>query len=355
MPAPQPNYPASKLIKKVTFGKYRPHKGDGDMWPITWGADGNLYGGAGDNSGSPCNFWRIYGKDGGPWSIMLELIDNLPIDPKLYCQKPRVDKNRGVKPASLLGMDGIIYFVPELHNYGENPEFNRQCNISSWIITTRDYGKSWDREATPLEFFTGRIASPHFIQFGKDYEGARDEFVYASFPAGDDGKSYWCNGDMLLLGRVHRKKLLERAAWEFYTGTDGKGQPAWDADDAKAKPIFEYYHMTGEDHITYCKALKRYILPNFSFMNADTLEPRRYHQKWPESTYPSQLTLYEAPEPWGPWSLFHRDDNWGTYGGYQPIFPTKWMSEDGKTMYMVSSGSYDDYNFTCQEMNLDLF
>jgi hypothetical protein len=259
-----------------------------------------------------------------------------------------------VKPASLLGMDGILYFAVELHNYGEDPAFNRQCNISSWIITTKDWGRTWNREATPLEFFTGRLASPHFLQFGKDYEGARDGFVYAYFPAGTDGKSYWCNGDMTLLGRVAREKLLVRAEWEFFTGPGPAGKPSWDRDEAKAKPVFEYHHMTGENHVSYNRGLQRYIMGNFSFWNRDTGEPRPYHQKWPESTWPSQLTLYEAPEPWGPWSLFHRDDNWGTYGGYQPSFPTKWMSGDGKTMYMVSSGSFDDYNFTVQKVDLEL-
>lgn len=29
------------------------------MWPVTWAADGNLYAAAGDNSGSPMNFWKI--------------------------------------------------------------------------------------------------------------------------------------------------------------------------------------------------------------------------------------------------------------------------------------------------------
>ncbi len=168
MKAPQPKVPRSGLIERIVFGKHRHHKGDGDMWPITWAADGFLYGGAGDNSGSPMNFWRIHGDDTGPWSVRLELIDNLPIDPAVYCQRPRVNPKTGVKPASLLGMDGMLYFAVELHNYGENKDFNRQCNISSWIITTKDWGKTWDRDATPTEFFTGRLASPHFVQFGRD-------------------------------------------------------------------------------------------------------------------------------------------------------------------------------------------
>ena len=92
---------------------------------------------------------------------------------------------------------------------------------------------------------------------------------------------------------------------------------------------------------------------NYSFID-DELNPRPIHQmEYPESSI-SQLTLYEAPEPWGPWKLFYRDDDWGTYGDYQPNFPTKWMTDDGHLMYMVSSGSWDDYNFVVQKVALKL-
>jgi hypothetical protein len=116
--------------------------------------------------------------------------------------------------------------------------------------------------------------------------------------------------------------------------------------------------MTGENHVSYNKGLKRYIMGNFSFTDKEG-KPRPYHQQagnsLDDSRFPSQLTLFEAPEPWGPWSLFHQDDNWGTCGDYQRNFPTMWMTDDGLTMWMVSSGSEDDYNFTCQKVSLELY
>jgi hypothetical protein len=359
MPVPNPNYPNSSLILFCSADPLRIHKGDGDMWPVTWADDGNLYGGAGDNSGSPMNFWRIAGhpEPHHSWGIQLYNIDNMPIDPAVYCQREHVNPTHGVKPAGLLSLKGRLYFAVELHNYGEDPAFRRQQNVSAWIITSDDYGKSWNREATPLDFFTGRLSSPHFIQFGQDYAGARDEYVYASFPSAEDGgpnnsPSYWENGDFLLLGRVPQERILERAAWEFYAGQNDAGQPIWNADDAASKPIFSYFHMTGEDHIVYNPGLKRYLLGNYSFIDAEG-NPRPYHQAWPESSRRSQLTLFEAPEPWGPWSLFYRDDNWGNLGGYQPTFTQKWMSADGKTMWMIYSGSWADYNFIAQKLLLE--
>ena len=53
MGIPTPNYPKSRFIRAVHFDKTRIHKGDGDMWPLTWADDGHLYGAAGDNMGSP--------------------------------------------------------------------------------------------------------------------------------------------------------------------------------------------------------------------------------------------------------------------------------------------------------------
>ena len=358
MSTPKPDYPKSSFIKKVEFGKMRLHKGDGDMWPMTWAADDHYYGAAGDNSGSPMNLWRIEDHpDKCVWGPkpFLFLVDNLPMDPKVYCQKPNVNHEWGIKPAGLLSVNGILYFAVELMNFGDNPAFNRQHNINSWIITSTDFGKTWNREATLETFFTGRLASPHFLQFGRDYEGARDEYVYAYFPCTDDGNSYWCNGDHILLGRVHKDKILEREAWEFYTGDNKNNEASWGKDESKVKPVFSYPLMTGENHVSYNKGLRRYIMGNFSFMDRKG-RPRPYHQKPgnsdDDSRFPSQLTIFEAPEPWGPWSMFYQDDNWGTHGDYQPNFPTKWMGEDGKTMWMVSSGTDDDYNFTLQKMTL---
>ncbi|MBI4926578.1 MAG: DUF4185 domain-containing protein, partial [Anaerolineae bacterium] len=269
--------------------------------------------------------------------------------------RPDLHPRNGVKPASLLSIHGVLYFAVERHNYGDNPSFNRQHNISSWIITSYDYGKTWNHPVTGLDFFTGRLASPHFIQFGKDYAGARDEFVYASFAAGEDGGSYWENADYLLLGRVPWHELLNRSAWQFFAGQTNDGAPSWSSDESRAKAIFTYPRMTGENHIVYNPGIGRYLMGNYSFIDENGV-PRPYHTPggWPQSALRSQLTLFEAPEPWGPWSLFHTDDNWGTYGDYQPNFPTKWISPDGLTLLMVSSGSFDDYNMTLQKVTLEL-
>jgi hypothetical protein len=360
MDAITPDYPASTTITGVNFQKYRYHHASGDMWPITWAEDGNLYGGAGDNRDSPMNFWRIRrepdltkGSHVNDWVV--DLVDNMPLDPATYCTHPLVDKRMGIKPAGLIDIGGTLHFAVETQNYGTNPEFNRQTNIEGWIITSEDYGQHWNRSATDQKnFFSGRVTSCHFLQYGQG-SATPDGWLYAYFPgAADDGNSYWCNGDYVLMGRVEPERVLDRTAWEFLVGFDEEGTPTWGPDADAAVPVFEYPLMTGENHVSYNPGIGRYLMGNFSFLD-DDLNPRPAHQlPYPEAAMRSQLTLFEAPAPWGPWSLFHRDDDWGTYGDYQPAFPVKWMFNEGRTMYMVCSGGMDDYNFTVQRVDLEL-
>jgi len=354
MSAPNPNIEKSSLIVSV-MAEPPEHVGTGDMWPVTWAGDGHLYAAAGDNCGIPkttftaMNVFVVRGIPGG--KIDIEEVHHQPIDPKLYCRGILVDANYGIKPAGLLGMDGLLYMSVENINYGDNPRFNRQHNINGWIITSRDNGRTWNPDASFQTFFTGRTASAHFVQFGRDYAGARDGFVYAHFPCGMDGQSYWCNNDCILIGRVPRNHLLDRRAWEFLVGYDNTGAPRWDGDDALAIPIFSYPGFTGENHVAYNAGLRRYIMGNYAFYDQQG-RPRPYHQP-PARNYTSQLTLYEAPEPWGPWRQFWQVDDWGK-GCYQPVFPTQWISADGQEMVMVYSGNDAYYTFTMQRLRLKI-
>ena len=80
-----------------------------------------------------------------------------------------------------------------------------------------------------------------------------------------------------------------------------------------AKYLFSYPLMTGENHVSYNKGLKRYIMGNYGFIN-EKEEPvdEPYHQtKLSDSVrQSSQLTIFEAPRPCGPSYIFHQNDNY---------------------------------------------
>ena len=49
--------------------------------------------------------------------------------------------------------------------------------------------------------------------------------------------------------------------------------------------------------------------------------------------------VYDAPEPWGPWTAVYHTDNWDTGPGESASFPTQWISPNGLTLHLVFSGN----------------
>jgi hypothetical protein len=50
------------------------------------------------------------------------------------------------------------------------------------------------------------------------------------------------------------------------------------------------------------------------------------------------LAIYDASEPWGPWTTVFFTSQWDVGPGETSCLPTKWMSDDGRTVFLVFSG-----------------
>lgn len=190
------------------------------MWPITWAADDNLYAGAGDNGGfldypQKMNFWRITGTPPDHDVSLVNPLDFVKDFMKADPSDPEIPSNlvgATVKPAGVVSVDGVLYLAVEDMKYTSG-RYGNQINLQTWIITSADYGKMWSKVPPPdsekRAFLTGVFASPHFLQFGKDYSGTPDNYVYAYSCAGDDGVAAWSAGDRMYLARVPRDSILE--------------------------------------------------------------------------------------------------------------------------------------------------
>lgn len=68
--------------------------------------------------------------------------------------------------------------------------------------------------------------------------------------------------------------------------------------------------------------------------------------------------IYDAPEPWGPWTTVFQTDQWDAGDTYSYVFPSKWISDDGRTLYLVFSGrmhegvQYDAFALRRAELTL---
>jgi hypothetical protein len=58
-----------------------------------------------------------------------------------------------------------------------------------------------------------------------------------------------------------------------------------------------------------------------------------------DTRFTGGLAIYDAPEPWGPWTTAYFTENWDIGPGETCSFPTKWISADGTTLQLVFSGN----------------
>ena len=58
-----------------------------------------------------------------------------------------------------------------------------------------------------------------------------------------------------------------------------------------------------------------------------------------DTRFQGGVGIYDAPEPWGPWTTAYLTQEWDTGPGEMGSLPTKWMSADGKTCTLVFSGN----------------
>ena len=128
----------------------------------------------------------------------------------------------------------------------------------------------------------------------------------------------------MVLARVPRGRVTERGAYEFFRKADARGNPVWTRDIAQRGAVFRHAGRCYRSGICYSPALKRYLWCH-TLPGGDT-------------RFKGGLGVYDAPEPWGPWTTVFLAERWDIGPGETSSFPTKWMSSDGRTVHLLFSG-----------------
>ncbi|MFC1712289.1 hypothetical protein ACFL6S_01405 [Candidatus Poribacteria bacterium] len=325
-------YPQSQVITRLTWDKdvLKLKDGAGDNWPIAW-VDDDLqitsYGdGKGFRDGNPSltlGFARIFGDPPDHYA------EDLPSD----ADAPMGGGPSGIKSSGMLMVDGVLYMFVRNYKPGSSDDYT-----NARLAWSTNMGVNW---IWADWYFSDTFGCPDFVQFGKNYQGARDDYVYIASQANDDAYKY--SPDIVML-RAPKDRVSDRESYEFFAGLASSGDPIWSSDIAERSPIFTDPQGTQRISINYNAALRRYIL-------ASTHQPPGSN-----ATHTGALGVFDAPEPWGPWTTVYYDDYWsGDHRTYHHRFPTKWMSDDGRTMWLLFSGLDGGYySFCLKKANLEL-
>jgi CubicO group peptidase (beta-lactamase class C family) len=304
--AAEPPYPPSPVIAGIEWAPadeiVRLAPG-GDNWPLTWGDDDALYTAYGDGRGFrpfvprklSVGLARVHGN---PPEIRGENLRAMGVE-------RTGDGAKGEKASGMLMVDGVLYLL--VRNAG-----------NARLAWSSDHGRTWQRADWT---FAESFGCPMFLNFGRNYAGARDGFVYVY---SHDADSAYEPADRMVLARAPKDRLTERAAYEFFAGLDEDGGPTWSRDIERRAAVFAHRGRCYRSGITYNAALKRYlwcqIIPGG------------------ETRFRGGFGIYDAPEPWGPWTTAFFTEAWDVGPGETSSFPSKWISDNGRTLHLVFSG-----------------
>ena len=311
-------YPFSELIADLTWDSDIVRLGGeraGDNWPMTWGDDDLLYTSLGDGYGfvkRPVNYTLAFATIAGipPHHHAEDLPSNI--------DTPVGWGQDGIKASGLLMVDGVLYLF--IRNYVVNEDWRH-----SRLAWSEDHGCNW---TWAHWYFADTFRCPEFVQFGPNYRDARDEYIY--IVSQSSSSAYELDAD-IVMARVPKISIKYRDAYQFYAGLGNSNAitPIWTSDIHDRQPIFSDPKGTQRIAISHNRGLDRYFL-----VSAHADETNR-----PPT---AALGVFDAPHPWGPWTTVYYNDHWAHDWMIHHKFPTKWMSEDGKTMWLVFSGEYKD-------------
>ncbi len=310
---------------------------EGDLWPSCWSDDDNVYAANGDGRA----FDVATNPTPNAYDVAVSRISGSPDAPSTLAGVTRASSaavasvwsgtNYNRKPTGMLCRHGDLYIAVQdlrTNTFSDAP--------AASISVSHDKGATWTWDHNAPMFANHVFTTIFFLDFGKDSANAIDDYVYVY---GIDQN--WATQAKLYLARVPQNSVQDRSQWTFFAGLGSDGKPRFVADIAARVPVLEDdrhlysdlvqanytaggYNMqpVAQGSVVYDAPLKRYL-----------------YSSWTEETQ----EFYESPTPWGPWTLFHEADfglyPWSStkYGGYAATIPSKFISADGKTMWVQSN------------------
>jgi len=197
-------YPKSKVIAKLTWSpepiKMKGYV-NGDNWPIAWADDDcqitAFCDGRGFSEKEPdlsLGFARVFGS---PPDLHA---NNLKSD----ADTPTGWGSKGIKASDMIAVDNTIYMFVRNYKPADSDDFT-----NSRLACSHNLGVNW----TWADWhFSDTFGCPAFVQFARNYRGARDDYVYIASQANDSAYEF---SPEIVMARVHRDSVMNRTRYTF--------------------------------------------------------------------------------------------------------------------------------------------
>jgi hypothetical protein len=308
-------YPPSPVIREIVWAPVdtivRRAVGS-DNWPLTWADDDSLYTTWGDGRGFepmvPQKLSMGFARIDGPAAFFVGV--NIRSDAE------QLGSGRaGRKGWGMLCVEGTLYLAMG-HADGKGGQ--------SQLAWSRDHARAWEF----ADWVFPQFGLVGFVNYGRDYGGARDGYVYAY---SHDGPLADTPANRFVLLRVPKDRIIDRKAWEFFERRDEAGRPVWTTDVDRRGAVFSHRDACLRSAMTYNVPLRRYLW-------CQQIPAPRGSQDRGDTRFEGGFAIYDAPEPWGPWTTAFYTERWDVGPGEHGDFPAKWISPDGRELHLVFSG-----------------
>jgi hypothetical protein len=319
-----------------------------DSWTPTWAPDGNLYTAYGDcqPSGVPQRIGMGFGRISGTTGYGVSFTPVPTGDPNNWDDtaigsgvEALGDGPASEKPAGMLHVDGRLWYwirnIAPDNGTGVRLKFSDNYSSTTPVFTWVSWGLP-------------EVGYASFVQYGAGYAGGPADYVYAVVPmrsstTGSVSNSAYDLVPAFGLMRGSRSDLAFESNWTFFCGSSSA--PAWCSSSTAATPILFQSGgtFTPRAGMSWNPGLGRFMLSLVYDPTPDTIDdsPRFF----------GALIVLVSANPWGPWqTVFSSGSTWpgdsstsacgatGWGAGERADIPTKYMSADGKTFFLFSSG-----------------
>lgn len=333
-------------IRDITFD-FSTHKRrapGSDNWPTTWAEDGNQYTTWGDGGGFDGSNTR------GRVSIGVGRVEGTRSSYTGYNVNGGYNAENSSsfssgKSVTIFFVDGALYMMVAPQSFGDNCGGVYCAYAERQLWKSTDYGAHWSEvTGTAWRYADGETIGFHqFINMGRAYNAAIDGYVYmtAIEIQNPSATQIQAPGELILM-RVPRGSIENKSAYEYFSGTPSS--PAWSSNFRDRRPVVTDPEGFARHSITYIPQLDRFIM----------LSPHSGDDT-------GNLKVWEAPKPWGPWSLVkeYREDNgtgWNIPGQVQKWYfwdvSSKWISNGGTSIVITATGKEGNDSWNTVEATL---